>query len=125
MSNEPVRHSGLINIRVSSARGLTLPSSVPVPTAVQRVLDSQQGQAAASVSPSSVTQARLKHGRNSSIQRQLCLWIPYLVMEFDVNQVRFDCPHPISFVNSPQVLIDAVGGTIENPVWMYEAHLYV
>jgi serum/glucocorticoid-regulated kinase 2 len=34
-------------------------------------------------------------------------WLPYLVMEFEVNQV----------------LISPLGGTLAKPVYMYPAHL--
>lgn len=41
------------------------------------------------------------------MQRRQCWWLPYLVLEFDKNEV----------------LIDALGGDIQSPTWMYKAHL--
>ena len=42
-----------------------------------------------------------------SVQRAQCWWLPYLVMEYEVNQV----------------LITALGGEIQKPVYMYQANL--
>ena len=99
---------GLLTIRVSSAEGLAVSS---VPPAVQSALSSSEAQIAASVSPSSVTQQRLANGRNNrdSMQRVQCWWLPYIVLEFDVNQV----------------LITPLGGDLSSPVYMFQAHLYV
>jgi serum/glucocorticoid-regulated kinase 2 len=44
-----------------------------------------------------------------SLQRKQQWWLPYVVLEFDKNEV----------------LVDAVGGDLGNPVWMYSATLYV
>jgi serum/glucocorticoid-regulated kinase 2 len=76
---------------------------------VQAALSTQQAKVAASVSPSSVTQRRLvkRHGAKDSIQRTQCWWLPYLVMEFEVNQV----------------LITPLGGDMEKPLYMYQAQL--
>ena len=109
---EPQARTGLLTIRVLWAEGLALPSGTTVPPAVQAALSSQQAKVAAAVSPSSVTQNRLlkkanKKGNRDSIQRAQCWWLPYLVMEFDVNQV----------------LITSLGGEIEKPLYMYQAHL--
>ena len=103
--------SGLLTIRVTSAEGLALPSGTAVPPAVQSALTSSEAQAAAGVSPSSVTQQRLAKSKSNrdSVQRVQCWWLPYLVMEFDVNQV----------------LITPLGGSLDAPVYMYQTHLYV
>lgn len=50
----------------------------------------------------------LFHNRDS-IQRAQCWWLPYLVMEYEVNQV----------------LITPLGGDLEKPLYMYQAHLCV
>jgi len=66
---------------------------------------------AASISPFSVAQQHIAHkGKNrDSMQRKQCWWLPYAVLEFDKNEV----------------LIDALGGDLANPVWMYQAHFDV
>jgi len=40
-----------------------------------------------------------------SLQRKQAWWLPYVVLEFDKNEV----------------LVDALGGDVSNPVWMYSA----
>ncbi|KAK0201832.1 kinase-like domain-containing protein [Desarmillaria ectypa] len=103
--------SGLLAIRVLWAEGLTLPAGIATPAAVQKALSSQQAKVASSVSPSSVQQSRLAktRGNRDSIQRTQCWWLPYLVMEYEVNQV----------------LITPLGGDLEKPVYMYQAHFDV
>ncbi|KAF8349469.1 kinase-like domain-containing protein [Amanita rubescens] len=102
--------SGLLAIRVLWAEGLSIPYGTALPPAVQNALFSQQAKLAASVSPSSVTQQRLaKKGNRDSVQRAQCWWLPYLVMEYEVNQV----------------LITALGGEIQKPVYMYQANFDV
>ncbi|KAF8895323.1 AGC/Akt protein kinase [Infundibulicybe gibba] len=110
-SGKPSSRSGLLAIRVLWAEGLTLPPGVTVPPAVQSALTSQQAKVAASVSPSSVTQQRLAktRGNRDSIQRTQCWWLPYLVMEYEVNQV----------------LITPLGGELDKPLYMYQAHFDV
>lgn len=110
---EPQSRTGLLTIRVLWAEELSLPAGSPTPPAVLAALASQQAKLAAAVSPSSVTQQRLlqkqanKRGNRDSIQRAQCWWLPYIVMEFDVNQV----------------LITSLGGDIQKPLYMYQAHL--
>jgi serum/glucocorticoid-regulated kinase 2 len=41
------------------------------------------------------------------MQRKRMWWLPYVVVEFDKNEV----------------LVDALGGELANPSWMYKAHL--
>lgn len=107
----PQSRTGLLTIRVLWAEDLTLPAGNSTPPAVAAALASQQAKLAAAVSPSSVTQQRLlqkqKRGNRDSIQRAQCWWLPYIVMEFDVNQV----------------LITSLGGEIAKPLYMYQAHL--
>lgn len=98
--------------RVMYADGLALPKTMAVPAAVQAALASQQAKVAQAVSPSSVTQQRLAHksrGNRDSVQRAQCWWLPYLVMDFDVNQV----------------VITPLGGDLVRPVYMYQAQLCV
>ena len=108
---KPTSRTGLLTIRVLWAEGLALPAATPLPPVVQAALSTQQAKAAASVSPSSVVQKRLakRHSAKDSIQRTQCWWLPYLVMEFEVNQV----------------LITPLGGDLEKPLYMYQAQLYV
>lgn len=108
---KPLPRSGLLTIRVMGAEGLALPPGINVPPAVQNALASQQAKVAASVSPSSVQQQRLAktRGNRDSIQRTQCWWLPYIVMEYEVNQV----------------LITPLGGELDKPLYMYQAHFDV
>ncbi|KAF8229706.1 AGC/Akt protein kinase [Tricholoma matsutake] len=108
---KPSPRSGLLAIRVLWAEGLSLPAGTGIPPVVQSALASQQAKIAASVSPSSVTQQRLAktRGKRDSIQRTQCWWLPYLVMEYEVNQV----------------LITPLGGDLQKPLYMYQAHFDV
>lgn len=56
---------------------------------------------------SSFAQVPGAHSNRMSVQRKQCWWLPYLVLEFDKNEV----------------LIDALGGDIHAPTWMYKANL--
>jgi len=107
----PQPRSGLLTIRVTSAEGLAVPPGTSVPPAVQSALTSAEAKVAASVSPSSVTQQRLAKSKSNreSVQRVQCWWLPYMVMEFDVNQV----------------LITPLGGNLATPVYMYQTHFDV
>ncbi|CAE6460347.1 unnamed protein product [Rhizoctonia solani] len=108
----PLARNGLLLINVLAARGLTLPSGVEMPPAVEKALNSQQAQIAASVTSSSVSQRQQQakgHKTRDSMQRKQCWWLPYVVLEFDKNEV----------------LIDALGGEIAAPVWMYQANFDV
>ena len=99
---------GLLAIRVLWAEDLTVPGG-NVPPAVEAALKSQQAKVAASVSPSSVNEQRLasKRSNRDSVQRTQCWWLPYIVMEFEVNQV----------------LITPLGGDLQKPLYMYETSL--
>lgn len=110
----PAKYTGTLWIRVSSAQGLTLPPSAGIPSSVQAALISREGQLASCVSPSSVSQQRLAtslgHQKRASVQRKPAWFMPYLVLEYDVNQV----------------LVDALGGSdLWNPVYMHSAQLCV
>jgi serum/glucocorticoid-regulated kinase 2 len=109
--SRPQFRSGILAIHVNRAEGLHLPPGVQIPPAVQDALASAQAQAALSVSPSSVTQQRLakQRGHRDSVQRVGCWWLPYLVMEFEVNQI----------------VLTPLGGDIKQPVYMYQATLFV
>lgn len=109
--SRPQFRSGILAIHVNRAEGLELPPGVQIPSPVQNALASAQALAALSVSPSSVTQQRLakQRGHKDSVQRIGCWWLPYLVMEFEVNQI----------------VLTPLGGDIEQPVYMYQATLCV
>ncbi|KAI0087835.1 AGC/Akt protein kinase [Irpex rosettiformis] len=102
---KPDSRPGLLAIRVLWAEDLTVPGG-NVPPAVEAALKSQQAKVAASVSPSSVNEQRLasKRSNRDSVQRTQCWWLPYIVMEFEVNQV----------------LITPLGGDLQKPLYMYE-----
>ena len=107
--SRPQFRSGILAIHVNRAEGLELPSGIQTPPAVQTALASTQAQAALSISPSSVAQQRLakQRGHKDSVQRVGCWWLPYLVMEFEVNQI----------------VLTPLGGDIKQPVYMYQATL--
>lgn len=109
--SRPQFRSGILAIHVNRAEGLELPSGTQIPPAVQNALASAQAQAALSVSPTSVTKQRLakQRGHKDSVQRIGCWWLPYLVMEFEVNQI----------------VLTPLGGDIKQPVYMYQATLCV
>jgi serum/glucocorticoid-regulated kinase 2 len=107
---KPRFRTGILSIRVLWAEGISVPHGSSIPTVVQGALSSQQAKVAASISPASVSQSRLAaRGKRDSIQRTQCWWLPYIVMEFEVNQI----------------LITPLGGDLDKPLYMYQAHLYV
>ncbi|CAE7116046.1 unnamed protein product, partial [Rhizoctonia solani] len=111
----PLARTGLLLINVLAARGLTLPAGVAMPPAIEKALNSQQAQIAASVTSSSVSQRQQQskgHKTRDSMQRKQCWWLPYVVLEFDKNEVLIDA-------------IDALGGEIAAPVWMYQTNFDV
>lgn len=86
-SNEP--KSGVLLIRVCEARGISPPAGVKLPA----------------VPPQPAVQTR---GNNrDSLTRKQNWWLPYVVLEFDKNEV----------------LIDSLGGDTANPIYQYRAHL--
>ncbi|KAI0030081.1 Pkinase-domain-containing protein [Vararia minispora EC-137] len=88
---QPALRTGTLTIRIFTGRGLALPPGVPVPDVIQ--------QAIASPPRSSLSANR------ESMQRRRYWWLPYVVLEFDKNEI----------------LIDALGGDLANPVWNYRA----
>ena len=66
-----------------------------VPEVIQKALES---------SPA----PRRPASNRESYQRKRNWWLPYIVLEFDNNQV----------------LVDAMGGDLANPIWNYRAALY-
>lgn len=79
-----------------TGRGLSLSPGVQVPEVIQKALDS---------SPQA---PRRPASNRESFQRKRNWWLPYIVLEFDNNQV----------------LVDAMGGDLPTPIWNYRATLY-
>lgn len=81
---------------------------VPVPPSVQNALDNRSTPSSQSLSSSprvsGVNPAAGSKNRDS-LQRKQLWWLPYVVLEFDKNEV----------------LVDALGGDLSGPVWMYSA----
>jgi serum/glucocorticoid-regulated kinase 2 len=113
----------MLKIRVTAGKGLSLPQGgqsllsvpaqslipntdlpiVPVPAPVQSALASHPSIASAlSTSPRIAINPR---ANRDSLQRKQLWWLPYVVLEFDKNEV----------------LVDALGGDVSGPVWMYSA----
>lgn len=84
ITSEP--KSGVLVIRVIEARDITPPSNVTLP-ASQHV--------------------PVQRTNRDSLTRKQNWWLPYVVLEFDKNEV----------------LIDSLGGDSSNPIYQYNAHL--
>jgi len=82
----------MLTIRIFSGRGLSLPPGVEIPEVIQKALDA-------------APPARKSTSNRESLQRKRFWWLPYVVLEFDKNEI----------------LIDAFGGDISSPVWNYRA----
>jgi len=108
MTGEPrTGAGGTLSITIIEAEGLSIPSGVLVPDVVQKaVVDNPQ---VGSLTVGSLAQSLPHNGsrklNTEGIQRKYNWWLPYLVLEFDKNEV----------------LVEALGGTIDCPVWMYKA----
>lgn len=77
-----------------AGRGLSLAPGVQVPDVIQKALDAP-------------VPSRRSTSNRESMRRERYWWLPYVVLEFDKNEV----------------LIDAMGGDLANPVWNYRADL--
>ena len=69
-----------------------------IPEVIQRALETTPA-----------ANGRRSTSNRESMQRKRYWWLPYVVLEFDKNEI----------------LIDAMGGDLSNPVWNYRADLYV
>jgi serum/glucocorticoid-regulated kinase 2 len=87
----------MLTIRIFSGRGLSLAPGVQVPEVIQKALET---------TPPAF---RKSTSNRESMQRKRYWWLPYVVLEFDKNEI----------------LIDAMGGDLSSPVWNYRADLYV
>ncbi|KAE8214806.1 hypothetical protein CF327_g1826 [Tilletia walkeri] len=113
--------SGLLSIKVVDAHNLSLPPGDRLPPAIERALQTQAASASTSSTSSTSTSTSAANstlpsssggggaGQRQSIQRRPCWWLPYLVLEFDRNEI----------------LIDAISGTITDPVWLSTTHFDV
>ncbi|CAG8543178.1 2371_t:CDS:2 [Ambispora gerdemannii] len=86
--------SGLLVINVVEGSDISLPSGIKVPQIPQQFTTPHTSNT---------------RGNRDSLQRKQCWWLPYVVLEFDKNEV----------------LIDALGGEVHNPIWRYRAHFDV
>ncbi|KAL1679493.1 kinase-like domain-containing protein [Schizophyllum commune] len=84
--------SGMLTIRIFQGRGLALPPDTPLPDSIAKALES-------------APQGRRSTSNRESVQRRRNWWLPYVVLEFDKNEI----------------LIDAMGGDLSSPVWNYRA----
>lgn len=92
---------GVLTIGVIQAQDLRLPPDAKLPSAIQQALESRQ-QAAAALNSNG--------GRGAvreSMQRKQMWWLPYIVLEFDKNEI----------------MVDALGGDLDCPAWHYKARL--
>ncbi|KAA1477804.1 Pkinase-domain-containing protein [Dentipellis sp. KUC8613] len=83
--------SGTLTIRIYSGRGLALAPGTQIPEVIQKALEGPP--------------PRTSTSNRESMQRRRYWWLPYVVLEFDKNEI----------------LIDALGGDLGNPVWNYRA----
>lgn len=90
-NGENISRSGMLTIRIFSGRGLGLPLGTQVPEAIQKALENAP--------------PRRSTSKRDSLQRKRQWWLPYVVLEFDKNEV----------------LVDAMGGDLSKPEWNYRA----
>ncbi|KAG8724415.1 AGC protein kinase Gad8 [Ceratobasidium sp. 395] len=98
MAPPPMRHAGVLAVRIYAGRNFTLPNGIDLPPAIARAM-----------SNAPPPQAQPRGSNRDSMQRKRMWWLPYVVVEFDKNEV----------------LVDALGGELAHPSWMYKAHFDV
>ncbi|WAQ85352.1 hypothetical protein PtA15_5A927 [Puccinia triticina] len=99
-----VSSPGTLVIRIVEATGLKLPEGTELPERIQRALDSDAANSS-SVSGSAGPGLNNKASHRVSVHRKQKWWLPYCILTYDKNEI----------------LVDAVGGALENPGWMYRA----
>ncbi|OAV91674.1 AGC/AKT protein kinase [Puccinia triticina 1-1 BBBD Race 1] len=99
-----VSSPGTLVIRIVEATGLKLPEGTELPERIQRALDSDAANSS-SVSGSVGPGLNNKASHRVSVHRKQKWWLPYCILTYDKNEI----------------LVDAVGGALENPGWMYRA----
>jgi serum/glucocorticoid-regulated kinase 2 len=92
----PSSRTGLLSVRVISGRGFTLPPNTPLPPAIESALLNESSNHGHHHQRSSSSNNR------ESLQKKRYWWLPYVVLEFDKNEI----------------MIDALGGELGAPVWM-------
>lgn len=92
---------GVLTIRIFSGRGLSLPTGVALPESVKAAI-SNSGRHGHQRSAS-------RSNRDSLRRERAGWWLPYVVLEFDKNEI----------------LVDGLGGGVDNPQWLYKAHFDV
>ncbi|WAR58266.1 hypothetical protein PtB15_5B500 [Puccinia triticina] len=106
--NQPrAEAAGTLSIKIIEAEGLSVPTGINIPDVVQRaVVDNPK---VGSLTVGSLAESQPANGDKKAnrevVQRKYNWWLPYLVLEFDKNEV----------------LVEALGGTIDSPVWFYKA----
>ncbi|CAH1762009.1 13207_t:CDS:2 [Entrophospora sp. SA101] len=103
-SPTPIPASGLLIIRVIEARGIILPPGISTPQNPQQFVSATPTSSSASANTHTT-----RSSNRDSMQRRQCWWLPYVVLEFDKNEI----------------LIDALGGEVQNPTWQYKANFDV
>ncbi|KZS89665.1 Pkinase-domain-containing protein [Sistotremastrum niveocremeum HHB9708] len=91
----------MLTIRIFSGRNLHLPPGVGLPDAIKQALSHH--------APGHAHKQSRGGNRDSLRRDRASWWLPYVVLEFDKNQI----------------LVDALGGTIDSPQWLYKAHFDV
>ncbi|KNZ47136.1 uncharacterized protein VP01_664g3 [Puccinia sorghi] len=99
-----VSSPGTLVIRIVEATGLKLPEGTQLPERIQRALESDAANSG-SVSGSAGPGLNNKASHRVSVHRKQKWWLPYCILTYDKNEI----------------LVDAVGGALENPGWMYRA----
>ncbi|EFP79720.2 hypothetical protein PGT21_032024 [Puccinia graminis f. sp. tritici] len=98
---------GTLSITIIEAEGLSVPSGINIPDIVQRAV--VENPKVGSLTVGSLAESLPTNGdkkvNKEGIPRKYNWWLPYLVLEFDKNEV----------------LVEALGGTIDCPVWIYQA----
>ncbi|KAG8850049.1 AGC protein kinase Gad8 [Tulasnella sp. 330] len=95
--------SGVLTVRIFSGRNLNLAPNVQLPSVIQQALASGVAQGAGGAAATS------QRANRESVQRKRSWWLPYVVLQFDKQEV----------------FVDALGGEMGSPAWMYKAHFDV
>ncbi|KAG0142883.1 hypothetical protein CROQUDRAFT_724875 [Cronartium quercuum f. sp. fusiforme G11] len=98
-------NNGTLTIKIIQAKGLSIPIGIEIPNEIQRAIKDNPDVGNLTVGSLNNQQQQQKRSNRESLQRKQSWWLPYLVLGFDKNEV----------------LVEALGGTIENPIWMYKA----